>query len=404
MKRYLKDFELTYELVQKSIYQCLGKDKWTRKDTAYMFAEYVQVWSFEHTKSLKFQRKDILQRNINKIARNDKTRLYRLVDFIAEKIFIEISERKINLTKIRYEKRVDSCSGKEREIGISSIKQQCYDYIAVNICKEMFMAKVGHYQCASIEEKGQEFGKAAIETWIRTNPGKCKYIWKGDVKKFYPSVNHVILKKLLARDIKNPTVLYILFTLIDSYKQGLCIGSYLCQFIANYYLSYAYHFVSETLYVERRGKRINLVNHVLFYMDDLILFGSSKKNIKMAARALERYLNNKLGLQLKQTYQLFPLDSRPIDMMGYKIYTYKTTVRKTIFKRADRVFRKVKNNKFKMTLQDAYKIIAYKGYFQHSNSLKYRRKVKLDVSFEKAKGVISDYARSEISRKTKRQI
>ena len=139
-------------------------------------------------------------------------------------------------------------------------------------------------------------------------------------------------------------------------------------------------------------------------MDDLILFGSSKKNIKMAARALERYLNNKLGLQLKQTYQLFPLDSRPIDMMGYKIYTYKTTVRKTIFKRADRVFRKVKNNKFKMTLQDAYKIIAYKGYFQHSNSLKYRRKVKLDVSFEKAKGVISDYARSEISRKTKRQI
>lgn len=393
MKRYLSRFELSLEFVKYSIYDCLdgitsGNQRWTRNDTACFIAEYAERWAIENNKSI--PPLSVLIKQIHDIAVEDRYKLHEIVDYIAEQIYLEIKNRNIKLVPIRYEDRFDPSSKKIRKIGISSMKQQCYDYIAVNACKKMFLAKIGHYQCASLDRKGQVFGKNAIETWIRTNPKKCKWVFKADVKKFYPSVDHNIIKKYLDRDIKNKDVKYLLYYLIDTYEEGLCIGSYLCQYLANYLLSYAYHYVSEMLYSERRGKRQNWVHHVLFYMDDILLLGSSKKNVKMASKKLNEYLINNLGVSLKPTYQLFPLDSRPIDMMGYKIYTYKTTVRKRIFNRANKVYSKMKNPKNKMELSDAYKIVAYYGYFKHSCSKKYGKKIKLDKTVKNAKEVISN--------------
>lgn len=372
MKRYLSKFDLSYEFVKYSIYDCLdgttsGKQRWTRHDTSCFIAEYVQKWISQYTSDI--PPAHILAKKIRKIARTDRTVLHKMVDYIAKEMYLEIINHNIQLSPIMYEERYDTSAKKMRNIGIASMKQQCYDYIAVNACKKMFLAKIGHYQCASLSEKGQIFGKNAIETWIRTNPKQCKWVFKCDIKKFYPSVNHDIIKKYLRRDIKNDRVLYLLYTLIDTYDEGLCIGSYLSQFLANYFLSYPYHYVSEMLYTTRRENRINLVNHVLFYMDDILLLGSSKKNVKKASKMLEEYLNN-MDLTLKPSYQLFPLDSRPIDMMGYKIYTYKTTIRKRIFDRANKVYLKAKRNNFELTLEDAYKVVSYHGYFKHSWSKK----------------------------------
>lgn len=396
MKRYLSKFDLSLEFVKYSIYDCLngstcGRKRWTRCDTSIFIADYVEKLLNENNYTVTSRHK--LEKKIRDIARNNYEDLYFIIDYIAEQIHLEIKEHRIELYPIRYEERYDDVAKKTRKIGISSMKQQCLDYIAVNACKEMFLAKIGYYQCASLKNKGQLFGKNAIETWIRTNPKKCQWIFKADVKKFYPSVPHPTLKKYLDRDIKNDNVKYLLYTLIDTYEEGLCIGSYLCQYLANYYLSYAYHYVTEMLYTERRGKRLNLVHHALFYMDDIILLGSNKKSVKMAANKLEKYLNNNLGLKLKPSYQLFPLDSRPIDMMGYRIYTYKTTVRKRIYNRANKVFVKLKNPKNEITLEYAYKVVSYYGYFKHSHNKKYMKKIKLKKTLKTAKEVISNAAK-----------
>lgn len=399
MKRYLKDFTLTYEFVRESIYDCLNGtttrcSRWKRNDTAYLIAEYVIKYKRKHGFNEKINITEA-KNKIHKIAVEERERLYPTVDYIAYEIFLEIKNRRIKLNPIQYDERYDPLAKKVRKIGVSSMKQQFYDYIAVNALKKMFLAKIGHYQCASLKNKGQLFGKQAIETWVRTNPKKCKWIFKADVKKFYPSVTHDILKKYLNRDIKNSDILYIVFYLIDTYDEGLCIGSYLSQFLANYYLSYAYHYVTEMLYTERRGKRQNLIHHALFYMDDIILLGSNKRHVKKASIMLEEYLNNELKLSLKPSYQLFPLDSRPIDMMGYKIFTYKTTVRKRIFDNANKVYMRNKG-KEEITLEDSYKVVSYYGYFKHTFSKKYNKKVKMAKTLKKAKEVISNESKSNI--------
>lgn len=398
MKRYLSNFELTEEFVRKSVFDCLGgsptrKSRWKEKKTIFFLAEYLMKWEYQHNFREVSNIKTIGYRLYN-YAINNKERLYPLVNYIAHEMYLEIKNKSIRLRKINYNTIIDKGSKKTRVIGSASMKQQCYDYVVVNALKEMFDAKIGHYQCASLPNKGQLFGKQAIESWIRTNPKKCTWFFKGDVKQFYPSVNHRIAKRLLNRDIKNKDILYLAYTLIDTYGDvGLCIGSYFCQYMANYIMSYPYHYVTEMLYVNRRRKRYNLVHHALFYMDDVILIGSNKKHVKKAAIELEKYLNKFFDLKLKLDYQLFPIDSRPIDMMGYKIYSDYTTVRKRIFKPANRVFNQVKGKDI-MTLEEAHKVVSYYGYFKYTDSYKYRKKVKMSRSLRVAKEVISNEAKN----------
>lgn len=329
-----------------------------------------------------------LAKRLKNIAYDDVSKLYPIVDFACEDIYKEITTRSITLPQIKYEYRRDKCNGKLREIGISSMKQQLYDYIAVNICMDMFMAKIGTYQCASIKGRGQIYGKKAIEKWIRKNPRKCKYIAKCDIKKYYPSVDKDVLKRLLDRDIGSDDVRYIIFTLIDTYKQGLCIGSYLSQFLANYLLSYAYHFLDEQCFKIRRGKRINLVYKKLFYMDDVFMCGASRNGIKKSLKMLEDYLRDVLHLSIKQNWEIYSLCDHPTDMMGYKINKDCTTIRRSIFRRADKHFIKYKHKDIVIPEKDARSIVSRYGYFKHSDSRKYMKKMKVLQTVKRAKEVV----------------
>lgn len=49
-----------------------------------------------------------------------------------------------------------------------------------------------------------------------------------------------------------------------------------------------------------------------------------------------------------------------------------------------------------ISLEDSYKIISYYGYFKHTFSKKYIKKVKLDKTLKIAKEVISNEARSKV--------
>lgn len=104
MKRYLKDFNLTLEFVKVSIFDCLNRQRWTRRDTSVMLAEYKLLYLYENGKPI--QNKIKLAREIQRIARKDRTQLYWLVDYISLKIYDEIINKKIHLDAIRYSKEL----------------------------------------------------------------------------------------------------------------------------------------------------------------------------------------------------------------------------------------------------------------------------------------------------------
>lgn len=61
-----------------------------------------------------------------------------------------------------------------------------------------------------------------------------------DVRKYFDSVDHDVLKRLLARRLKDPPLLKLLFAIVDSHAtapgKGLPIGSLTSQHLANFYL------------------------------------------------------------------------------------------------------------------------------------------------------------------------
>lgn len=312
---------------------------------------------------------------------------------IAVEITERIKRRDLDLPPIQYRNRIDKSSGKERRLGVESAMQQCMNYVAVYALMPMLKAKVGVFQCASIPERGQIYGKKVLEKWIRKDPKGTKYYDKMDVRHCFESISCRTVRKLLERDIrKNPTLVWFVCALISTYESGLSIGSFLSQWLCNYVMSYAYHYASEQMCKVRRGKQQHLITHILMFMDDVIIFSASKRDIKLAAKQFEEYLFTQLGLCIKPNHHIKLTAKEPPDMMGFVVSKECTTIRARTFVRARRAliraWRRLQAGLY-IYLQNARRIVSYKGYFVHTNSQRIAAKLHLKEVFKAATKTIS---------------
>lgn len=201
------------------------------------------------------------------------------------------------------------------------------------------------YSC--IKGKGIHAAQKAVEKALKNVP-ETQFCLKLDLKKFYPNIDHDILKSLLRRKLKDPNLLWLLDEIIDS-TSGLPIGNYLSQYFANFYLSYFDHWIKET----------KAVNYYFRYADDLVFLSGDKDYLHKLLAEIREYLAGELKLTVKGNYQVFPVASRSIDFVGYRFYHTHTLLRKTIKKSFARA---VKAKKPKAS------IAAYKGWAKHCDS------------------------------------
>lgn len=184
-----------------------------------------------------------------------------------------------------------------------------------------------------------------------------QYCLKIDIKKFYPSIDHAILKAIIQRKIKDNELLSLLFEIIDS-APGIPIGNYLSQYFANLYLAYFDHWLKE----EKK------VKYYYRYADDIVVLSDQKSNLHTLFFEIEQYLSEKLKLSVKQNHQIFPVDARSIDFVGYRFYHTHILLRKSIKKRFARA---VAKRKGKIDLIHS----AYYGWAIHCNSINLLKKL-----------------------------
>lgn len=307
-----------------------------------------------------------------------------------------IESRALTLPPITYFERTEPTNGKTRLIGRTSAKQQYLDYVCVLALEPLFTAKVGYHQCASVKGKGQSHARRYIERWVRQP--KSRYYVKLDIKKYYPSVDRDVLFTMLERDIDNPPLMWLIESLINTHRAGINIGSYLSQYLANYYLSGAYRFVC-SLFRERVSRRTGeaksekLVDHTLTYMDDWLLIGHDKANLKSAVRKLVRYLEKMLHVSVKP-WKVCDIDAEPIDMCGFVFRRGCTTIRPAIFIRLRRAVLRVKRMGF-VTPHAAGRITSYWGYLKYTSTRRFRKNSNYCGMFETCRKVISLQAKGE---------
>ena len=126
------------------------------------------------------------------------------------------------------------------------------------------------YNVASREGMGTRKGIEYVEQfreYYRRRGIKRYYILKCDISKFFQTINHKILKEKLRKKIKDPKALKIIFEIIDSYKEGLGIGSMTSQVLAIFYLNDMDHYIKEKLKIKCYVR----------YQDDFLLYSDSNK-------------------------------------------------------------------------------------------------------------------------------
>lgn len=366
MKRLCKDINITDRgLISRAVYACLNK-KYRRNDVV-RYLSQISGLTENQIRYIYF--------------RYGKKGIYPIVELIITELQSEIISESISFPTIWYREKVDGSSGKIRRIGIQNIKQQLYDYIAVEALNPV-LKRIGEFQYASIKGRGTTKGKEVIARWLKNR--SMRYFVKLDVRKCFESIDHNLLIKVLEKHVKNEKLIWLIKTLISSFEKGLSIGSYLSQYLCNLYMSIIYHYIMEGLYKIRRGKRVNLVRHCLIYMDDILLIGSQKRDMNKAVKQVIMK-SKEMGLEIKPNYQIKPIDGNCIDMMGFKIYRTHTEIRGRIFLRVRRSFRIARNH---ITIRTAKKCISYYGYLKHTNSKRIIRRWKVRKIIRKCKEVI----------------
>lgn len=385
MKRYCKNVDITdRKLIQKAVHKCL-RNKYKRNDVLEMFSEYSGL------------PKDFIKGAFEEFGIKA---LQLFAETAVDGIREELIQNKIKFKPIWYKEKIDASSQKVRRIGIQNIKQQIYDYIAVEAMKD-FLKRIGEYQCAALKHKGQSYGIKAIKKWLRNK--NIRYAGQCDISKCYPSINRNKLMKFLGKYIKNKPLLKLIEKLIMTFETGLSIGSYLSQYLCNLFLSQIYHDVAENMYRIRKKRngteeRINLVKHQLFFMDDILILGTNAKDIHKAMKLIIAKAEG-MGLKIKDNWTVFTTarkrkdDGHFIDIMGVRIYRQHITIRRRVFLRVRRSYKRaqsiVKQRK-QIPVWLARKCMSYKGILDHTNSQNIKRRYNASKTIQICKGVISN--------------
>jgi hypothetical protein len=200
-----------------------------------------------------------------------------------------------------------------------------YDPKERMICAAPFRDRVAHHAILSVTEPHFESYQIGDSYACRTGRGLDAAIaravgfsgvgdWylKMDVRKYFDSVDHGVLKGMLRRRFKDPTLLALLDDVINSYSsssgRGLPIGNLTSQFFANHYLGMLDHHVKQTLGCHRYVR----------YMDDFVVWDAAKDRLRQVRDDVAGFLRDALHLELKPVC----LNACPtgLTFLGYRVF------------------------------------------------------------------------------------
>jgi retron-type reverse transcriptase len=227
---------------------------------------------------------------------------------------------------------------------------------------------------------------------------RFRYVLKADVRKFFPSLDHAILKELLARKLKDPKVLWLCDRIIDSSnpqepvlmwfpgddlltpserRRGIPIGNQTSQFFANVYLDPLDHFVRDRLGV----------GGYLRYVDDMLVFDDDTRRLADTRNRIEDFAGTlRLRLHPDKTV-IFPV-TQGIPFLGYRVFPTHRLLAKDNVRRFRRRVRRMQRQYARGEIGPAevrQRLMSWKGHAAQADTYLLRRRLFASMSFQRAK-------------------
>lgn len=217
---------------------------------------------------------------------------------------------------------------KTRLISAAPFRDRVVHHAVVSVLEPYYERRFSHASFACRKGMGTHRAMESAHWGIRNHP----WFLKGDIVKFYPSVDHEALKRLLFAKIDDARLHRLLELIIDSGKgvldeeapamwfagddlltpclhaRGLPIGNLTSQFFANVLLNELDQFVHREI----------KPRHYVRYMDDFLLFDCCKQKLCDARPRIESALSE-LRLRLHPRKSCVRASSQGVRYLGFKL-------------------------------------------------------------------------------------
>lgn len=274
---------------------------------------------------------------------------------------------------------------KRREISSLPLKDRVAQHALISVIEPIFDARMIDQSFACRVGKGAHKGVDTVQRYIRRVKREhgAVYALKADISKYFPSICHDALKRMLHRHITCKDTLWLIDGIIDSSAdpgaltpRGIPIGNLSSQLFANVYLNELDYFVKHTLQEPYYAR----------YMDDFVVIHHDKFHLHKMRRAIEDFLWAELGLRTNSKTQVFPVGDggRALDFLGYRIWPTHRALRKDSINRMKRKMKRMaaKYHRGEITWDDIDPVImSWIGHARHANTYDLRTKVLGGVGF-----------------------
>ena len=221
-----------------------------------------------------------------------------------------------------------------------------------------------------------------------------RYVLQCDIQKYFPSIDHTILKQEIRRKIKCRDTLWLIDTIIDhsnpqelvrayfpgddlltpfQRKRGLPIGNLTSQFFANIYLNRFDHFIKEALHASKYVR----------YVDDFAVFSDDRAWLHTIRQNIEDSL---AGLRLKihpVKSQIFST-ARGANFLGFRVFRDRIRVRSEYLRRARRRMRQMQLAYAERRLNQqavSQSIQSWVAHLAHGNTWRLREQIFTNLVF-----------------------
>jgi len=235
--------------------------------------------------------------------------------------------------------------------------------------------------------KGTHKGVLWLDKAVRKvskNYTKPCFILKCDIRRFFDSVDHNVLIKILNKKIRDEETRYLLDEVVRGFssrvsnlfeRKGLPIGNLTSQLFANVYMSEFDHFVKQELKAKYYAR----------YTDDFVIVSENKRYLEDILKPITQFLDTKLKLALHPNKVSIRKLHNGIDYLGYIVLTHhkllRTKTKNRIYKGLLRKIREYRSGKVdKETVEQS--LYSYLGTLSHANAYKIGEDLKNTFWFE----------------------
>ena len=158
---------------------------------------------------------------------------------------------------------------------------------------------------------------------VSRNHTRTAWVLKCDIKKFFASIDHGILKDILRQRINNENILWLLAEIIDSFQTadspriGLPLGNLTSQLLVNIYMNEFDQFIKREL----REK------YYIRYADDFVILSKSKIWLEQQLPNIAAYLTNQLKLSLHPRKVSIRTFASGVDFLGWVHFPHRRVLR-----------------------------------------------------------------------------